>query len=133
MPRITQIIRKNCDVSFLGYTFGYIVIQMDVRISRISPMGTDFFLSFRRNLSFLRKDKKKSVSIGEIREIRTSIRIAICNLLFASNETALKICVIRVIRGKNGADSSKTLKTNFQSSKNVSPHTGFKIASSSSV
>jgi hypothetical protein len=47
---------------------------MDVRILRI---GTDFFLSFRRNLSFLRKDKKKSVPIREIRTIRTSIRIVI--------------------------------------------------------
>jgi hypothetical protein len=50
-------------------------IRMDVRILRISPICTDFFLSFRRKLSFLRNDKKKSVQIGEIREIRTSIRI----------------------------------------------------------
>jgi hypothetical protein len=50
---------------------------MDVRIARIARIGTDFFLSFRRNLSFLRKDKKKSVPIGEIRAIRTSIRIVI--------------------------------------------------------
>jgi hypothetical protein len=43
------------DVSFLGYTFGYIVIQIDVRIQRISPIRTDFFW------------QKKSVRIGEIR------------------------------------------------------------------
>ncbi|MEN9613005.1 MAG: hypothetical protein RLZZ628_3819, partial [Bacteroidota bacterium] len=44
---------------------------MDVRIQRISRMGTDFSLSFRRNLSFLRKDKEKYVLIREIRKIRT--------------------------------------------------------------
>jgi hypothetical protein len=43
------------------------MIQMDVRISQISRMGTDFFLSFRRKLNFLRNDKKKSVPIREIR------------------------------------------------------------------
>jgi hypothetical protein len=31
------------DVSFLSYIFGYIGIQIDVRILRISPIGTDFF------------------------------------------------------------------------------------------
>jgi hypothetical protein len=31
------------DVSFLGYTFGYIMIRMDVRILQISQIGTDFF------------------------------------------------------------------------------------------
>jgi hypothetical protein len=30
------------DVSFLGYTFGYIEIRIDVRILRISPIRTDF-------------------------------------------------------------------------------------------
>jgi hypothetical protein len=30
------------DVSFLGDTFGYIVIRMDVRIPQISRIGTDF-------------------------------------------------------------------------------------------
>jgi hypothetical protein len=55
------------EVSFLGYTFRYIVIRMDVRILRISPIGTDFL-------------SQKSVPIGEIRKIRTSIRITICNL-----------------------------------------------------
>jgi hypothetical protein len=43
MTRILQIYR---DVSFLGYTFGYIRIQMDVRILRISQIHTDFFLFF---------------------------------------------------------------------------------------
>jgi hypothetical protein len=49
-----------------------IVIRMDVRISRISPIRTDFFcflLGFRAGIP------KKSVPIGEIREIRTSICI----------------------------------------------------------
>jgi hypothetical protein len=31
------------DVSFFGYTSGYIMIRMDVRIERISPIDTDFF------------------------------------------------------------------------------------------
>jgi hypothetical protein len=47
---------------------------MDVRISRISPIGTDFFEPQCRVSS---KKNKKSVPIGEIREIRTSIRIVI--------------------------------------------------------
>jgi hypothetical protein len=33
----------------VGYTFGYIVIQMDVRILQISPIGTDFFYFFAGN------------------------------------------------------------------------------------
>jgi hypothetical protein len=53
------------------------MIQIDVRIERISSIRTDFFLSFRRKLRFLRNDKKKSVQIGEIRSIRTSIRVTI--------------------------------------------------------
>jgi hypothetical protein len=65
------------DVSFLGYTFGAIVIRMDVRILQISQIGTDFC-------------QKKSVPICEICKIRTSIRITICNLLFASNEISKK-------------------------------------------
>jgi hypothetical protein len=36
-------IRIKWDVSFLGYTLGYIVIRMDVRILQISQIGTDFF------------------------------------------------------------------------------------------
>jgi hypothetical protein len=39
-----------------------VVIRIEVRISQISPIGTDFW-------------DKKSVPIGEICEIRTSIRI----------------------------------------------------------
>jgi hypothetical protein len=43
---------------------------MDVRILRISPIGTDFFGMDAPNPS---KTEKKSVPIGEIRKIRTSI------------------------------------------------------------
>jgi hypothetical protein len=60
------------DVSFLGYTLGYIGIQMDVRILRISPIGTDFL---EPQCWVLGKKRKKSVPIGEIRKIRTSICI----------------------------------------------------------
>ncbi|MEN9611933.1 MAG: hypothetical protein RLZZ628_2747, partial [Bacteroidota bacterium] len=42
------------DVLFLGY----IVIRMDVRISRISPIRTDFF---GKNVEFSAKNRKKSV------------------------------------------------------------------------
>jgi hypothetical protein len=56
----------------VGYNFGYIVIRMDVRILRISPMDTDFFYFL---LEIKHWGLKKSVSIGEIRKIRTSIRI----------------------------------------------------------
>jgi hypothetical protein len=45
---------------------------MDVRILRISPIGTDFFIFC---LDFEQEFQKKSVPIGEIRKIRTSIRI----------------------------------------------------------
>ncbi|MEN9609298.1 MAG: hypothetical protein RLZZ628_112 [Bacteroidota bacterium] len=47
---------------------------MDVRILRISPIRTDFFLN---ECLVLGKKRKKSVRIGEIRKIRTSIRIVI--------------------------------------------------------
>jgi hypothetical protein len=34
------------DISFLGYTFRYIAIRIDVRIPRISRIRTDFFYFF---------------------------------------------------------------------------------------
>jgi hypothetical protein len=48
------------------------VIRMDVRISPISPIRTDFFYFLLETKHW---DLKKSVRIGEIGEIRTSIRI----------------------------------------------------------
>ncbi|MEN9609761.1 MAG: hypothetical protein RLZZ628_575 [Bacteroidota bacterium] len=62
---MTPIRQIFTDFSFLGYTFGYIVIRTDVRISRIEQIYTDFL-------------DKKSVQICSIREIRTSVRITIC-------------------------------------------------------
>jgi hypothetical protein len=48
------------------------VIQIDVRILRISWIGTDFFYFFAGNKAF---GSNKSVPIREIRKIRTSICI----------------------------------------------------------
>jgi hypothetical protein len=48
-------------------------------------MGTDFFIFV---LGLGAGIPKKSVPIGEIRKIRTSICITISNLLFTSNETS---------------------------------------------
>jgi hypothetical protein len=44
------------NISFVDYTFGYIVIRMDERILRISPILTDFFRIYARNPS--KKTKK---------------------------------------------------------------------------
>jgi hypothetical protein len=49
-----------------------VVIRIDVRIPQISRIRTDFFW---KKCKVLSKIEKKSVPIGEIREIRTSIRI----------------------------------------------------------
>jgi hypothetical protein len=48
----------------LGYTFGYIMIQMDVRIQQISQICTDFFYFLLETKHW---DLKKSVPIREIR------------------------------------------------------------------
>jgi hypothetical protein len=68
----------------VGNTWGYIGIRMDVRISRIAPMGTDFFEIHAWNP----KKIKKSVPIGAIREIRTSICIATYPKVEPKNETS---------------------------------------------
>ncbi|MEN9613124.1 MAG: hypothetical protein RLZZ628_3938 [Bacteroidota bacterium] len=64
-----MICRINRDVSFRAKSRLQMGIRTDVRISRIR---TDFFGIPARNPS---KKQKKSVPIGEIREIRTSVRI----------------------------------------------------------
>jgi hypothetical protein len=70
---------------------------MDVRILRISPIGTDFFVFFAWISS---RNKKKSVPIGEIRKIRTSIRI----LIFQS-----KNCLSPYFKFFNNACASSNL------------------------
>ncbi|MEN9611634.1 MAG: hypothetical protein RLZZ628_2448 [Bacteroidota bacterium] len=72
IPFNPKKIRFNRDISFRAKSRLQMGIRTDVRISRISPIRTDFFRIPARNPS---KKQKKSVRIGEIREIRTPIRI----------------------------------------------------------
>ncbi|MEN9610400.1 MAG: hypothetical protein RLZZ628_1214 [Bacteroidota bacterium] len=60
---------------------------MDVRISRISPIRTDFFIFL---LGFRAGIPKKSVPIGEIRKIRISIRISMYPKVEPKNETSFQ-------------------------------------------
>ncbi|MEN9613003.1 MAG: hypothetical protein RLZZ628_3817 [Bacteroidota bacterium] len=54
------------------------MIRTDVRISRISLIRTDFFWN---ECLMLGKKRKKSVRIGEIREICTSVRTILFQIL----------------------------------------------------
>ncbi|MEN9612190.1 MAG: hypothetical protein RLZZ628_3004 [Bacteroidota bacterium] len=64
-----------------SYTFGYVGIQMDVRISRISPIRADFFCFFAWVLS--RNSKKNPYeSVKSVKSVHPFVSQCIqkCNL-----------------------------------------------------